>query len=125
MHEEKTIRVNSLLFLSEVCALLSRGVYAEKVSVPAGHQGDVWQMEWDMSGMTLASIGSGGMVKLWQSNLNVCFCLLQSHLSFLLIDLQWWYNFASHTNWPVEAFAEAKPCKGAALNSGDVAPISE
>lgn len=27
-------------------------------------------MEWDMSGMTLASTGSDGMVKLWQSKLN-------------------------------------------------------
>lgn len=27
-------------------------------------------MEWDMSGMTLASTGSDGMVKLWQSDLN-------------------------------------------------------
>lgn len=30
----------------------------------------VWQMEWDMSGMTLATTGSDGMVRLWQSNLN-------------------------------------------------------
>uniref|UniRef100_A0A1J3DQH8 Protein SEH1 n=1 Tax=Noccaea caerulescens TaxID=107243 RepID=A0A1J3DQH8_NOCCA len=42
----------------------------KKVSSLAGHQGEVWQMEWDMSGMTLASTGSDGMVKLWQSNLN-------------------------------------------------------
>ncbi|KAL3652025.1 hypothetical protein CASFOL_001706 [Castilleja foliolosa] len=30
----------------------------------------VWQMEWDMSGMTLASTGSDGVVRLWQSNVN-------------------------------------------------------
>lgn len=27
-------------------------------------------MEWDMSGMTLATTGQDGMVRLWQSNLN-------------------------------------------------------
>jgi len=27
-------------------------------------------MEWDMSGMTLATTGNDGMVRLWQSNLN-------------------------------------------------------
>jgi len=32
--------------------------------------GKVWQMEWNMSGMTLASSGSDWMVKMWQSNLN-------------------------------------------------------
>lgn len=30
----------------------------------------VWQMEWDMSGMTLATTGNDGVVRLWQSNLN-------------------------------------------------------
>lgn len=30
----------------------------------------VWQMEWDVSGMTLATTGHDGMVRLWQSNLN-------------------------------------------------------
>ena len=30
----------------------------------------VWQMEWDMSGMTLATTGNDGMVRLWQANLN-------------------------------------------------------
>ena len=30
----------------------------------------VWQMEWDMSGMTLATTGSDGVVRLWQSNLS-------------------------------------------------------
>lgn len=29
-----------------------------------------WQMEWDMSGMTLATTGDDGRVRLWQSNLN-------------------------------------------------------
>ncbi|XP_074317569.1 protein SEH1 [Silene latifolia] len=42
----------------------------EKVALLSGHQGEVWQMEWDMSGMTLASSGSDGVVRLWQSNLN-------------------------------------------------------
>lgn len=27
-------------------------------------------MEWDMSGMTLATTGGDGVVRLWQSNLN-------------------------------------------------------
>ncbi|CAL5329100.1 unnamed protein product [Camellia sinensis] len=31
---------------------------------------EVWQTEWDMSGMTLATTGSKGAVRLWQSNLN-------------------------------------------------------
>ncbi|XAR55123.1 hypothetical protein NMG60_11030522 [Bertholletia excelsa] len=43
---------------------------AEKVASLSGHKGEVWQMEWDMSGMTLATTGGDGMVKLWQSNLN-------------------------------------------------------
>ncbi|KAK9145376.1 hypothetical protein Sjap_005279 [Stephania japonica] len=42
----------------------------EKVALLSGHEGEVWQMEWDMSGMTLASAGSDGAVRLWQSNLN-------------------------------------------------------
>ncbi|KAJ4711920.1 Protein transport protein SEC13 [Melia azedarach] len=42
----------------------------EKVAALSGHGGEVWQMEWDMSGMTLATTGSDGMVRLWQSNLN-------------------------------------------------------
>ncbi|XP_022843318.1 protein SEH1 [Olea europaea var. sylvestris] len=45
-------------------------LFTEKVAVLSGHDGEVWQMEWDMSGMTLASTGSDGMVKLWQSDLN-------------------------------------------------------
>lgn len=32
--------------------------------------GKVWEMEWDMSGMILVIIGSDGMVRLWQFNLN-------------------------------------------------------
>ncbi|XP_073306510.1 protein SEH1-like isoform X1 [Primulina huaijiensis] len=35
-----------------------------------GHDGEVWQMEWDMSGMTLATTGTDGVVRLWQANLN-------------------------------------------------------
>ncbi|XP_014520091.1 protein SEH1 [Vigna radiata var. radiata] len=42
----------------------------ERVALLSGHQGMVWQMEWDMSGMTLATTGQDGMVRLWQSNLN-------------------------------------------------------
>ncbi|XP_059643233.1 protein SEH1 [Cornus florida] len=42
----------------------------DKVALLSGHKGEVWQMEWDVSGMTLATTGSDGMVKLWQSNLN-------------------------------------------------------
>ncbi|KAJ7945025.1 protein SEH1 [Quillaja saponaria] len=43
---------------------------AEKVALLSGHEGEVWQMEWDMSGMTLATTGRDGMVRLWQANLN-------------------------------------------------------
>ncbi|KAL3499245.1 hypothetical protein ACH5RR_038338 [Cinchona calisaya] len=42
----------------------------ERVALLSGHNGEVWQMEWDMSGMTLATTGGDGVVKLWQSNLN-------------------------------------------------------
>ncbi|KAI3979248.1 hypothetical protein MKX01_007724 [Papaver californicum] len=42
----------------------------KKVALLSGHEGEVWQMEWDMSGMTLATTGSDGVVRLWQSNLN-------------------------------------------------------
>ncbi|XP_040989037.1 protein SEH1-like [Juglans microcarpa x Juglans regia] len=42
----------------------------EKVALLSSHEGEVWQMEWDMSGMTLATTGSDGAVRLWQSNLN-------------------------------------------------------
>ncbi|XVE58035.1 hypothetical protein DITRI_Ditri04bG0137800 [Diplodiscus trichospermus] len=41
----------------------------EKVAQLSGHNNEVWQMEWDMSGMTLATTGSDGRVRLWQSNL--------------------------------------------------------
>nr|POF20755.1 protein seh1 [Quercus suber] len=34
----------------------------EKVALLSGHEGKVWQMEWDMSGMTLATTGNDGMV---------------------------------------------------------------
>ncbi|KAE9459606.1 hypothetical protein C3L33_08492, partial [Rhododendron williamsianum] len=42
----------------------------EKVASLSGHEGGVWEMEWDMSGMTLATTGGDGVVRLWQSNLN-------------------------------------------------------
>ncbi|KAL5079412.1 hypothetical protein RYX36_007833 [Vicia faba] len=42
----------------------------DKVALLSGHESMVWQMEWDMSGMTLATTGDDGMVRLWQSNLN-------------------------------------------------------
>ncbi|KAL6556434.1 hypothetical protein OROGR_005722 [Orobanche gracilis] len=41
-----------------------------RVALLSGHDSEVWQMEWDMSGMTLASTGSDGVVRLWQSNVN-------------------------------------------------------
>ncbi|TKW15443.1 hypothetical protein SEVIR_5G236800v4 [Setaria viridis] len=42
----------------------------ENVALLSGHDGEVWQLEWDMGGMTLASTGGDGMVKLWQANLD-------------------------------------------------------
>ncbi|PKA66684.1 hypothetical protein AXF42_Ash003339 [Apostasia shenzhenica] len=42
----------------------------EKITLLSGHDGEIFQLEWDMSGMTLASTGDDGMVRLWQSNLN-------------------------------------------------------
>lgn len=42
----------------------------EKVALLSSHESEVWQMEWDMSGMTLATTGNDGVVRLWQSNLN-------------------------------------------------------
>ncbi|GAV65791.1 WD40 domain-containing protein [Cephalotus follicularis] len=42
----------------------------EKVASLSSHEGEVWQMEWDISGMTLATTGGDGMVRIWQSNLN-------------------------------------------------------
>ncbi|KAJ4749599.1 Nucleoporin SEH1 [Rhynchospora pubera] len=43
----------------------------KKVALLPGHDGEqVWQLDWDMSGMTLASTGDDGMVRLWQCNLN-------------------------------------------------------
>lgn len=42
----------------------------ENIALLSGHNGEVWQLEWDMGGMTLASTGGDGMVKLWQANLD-------------------------------------------------------
>ncbi|KAK9067951.1 hypothetical protein SSX86_012062 [Deinandra increscens subsp. villosa] len=42
----------------------------EKVGLFSSLGSEVWQMEWDMSGMTLATSGTDGRVRLWQSNLN-------------------------------------------------------
>ncbi|CAJ2647504.1 unnamed protein product [Trifolium pratense] len=42
----------------------------DRVALLSGHYGVAWQMEWDTSGMTLATTGDDGMVRLWQSNLN-------------------------------------------------------
>nr|CAD1824053.1 unnamed protein product [Ananas comosus var. bracteatus] len=42
----------------------------EKVALLSGHDDEVWQLEWDMGGMTLASTGADDMVRLWQCNLN-------------------------------------------------------
>lgn len=40
------------------------------VAMLSSHDNEVWEMEWDMSGMTLATTGNDGVVRLWQSNLN-------------------------------------------------------
>ncbi|KAK6947898.1 WD40 repeat [Dillenia turbinata] len=42
----------------------------EKAALLNGLEGEVWQMEWDISGMTLATAGGDGTIRLWQSNLN-------------------------------------------------------
>ncbi|CAA0812108.1 Protein SEH1 [Striga hermonthica] len=42
----------------------------QRVALLSGHDSEVWEMEWDMSGMTLATTGSDGVVRLWQSNVN-------------------------------------------------------
>lgn len=39
-----------------------------RVALLSGHHGEVWQLDWDMGGMTLATSGSDGVVRLWQSN---------------------------------------------------------
>ncbi|XP_048141670.1 protein SEH1 isoform X2 [Rhodamnia argentea] len=62
---EKGISIWHLSLNVEVDGRLS----VEKVASLSGHEGEVWQMEWDMSGMTLATTASDGTVKLWQSNL--------------------------------------------------------
>ncbi|KAI5060108.1 hypothetical protein GOP47_0024528 [Adiantum capillus-veneris] len=41
-----------------------------------GFEDEVWQAEWDMSGMTLASAGSDGIVRLWQANLKGVICIV-------------------------------------------------
>lgn len=46
------------------------GPSTQNVALLNGHDGEVWQLEWDMGGMTLASTGGDGMVKLWQANLD-------------------------------------------------------
>ncbi|CAH2070684.1 unnamed protein product, partial [Thlaspi arvense] len=38
-------------------------VLVKKAASLSGHQGELWQIEWEMSGMTLASTGSDGIVK--------------------------------------------------------------
>ncbi|CAM8989229.1 unnamed protein product [Rhodiola kirilowii] len=43
----------------------------QRAALLSAHEGgEVWQIVWDMSGMTLASTGVDGVVRLWQSNLN-------------------------------------------------------
>ncbi|KAM2437831.1 hypothetical protein ACFX1W_014899 [Malus domestica] len=45
----------------------------EKIALLSGHKGEVWLMEWDMSGKTLANTENDRAVWLWQSSLNgVC-----------------------------------------------------
>lgn len=46
------------------------GPSTQNIALLNGHNGEVWQLEWDMGGMTLASTGGDGMVKLWQANLD-------------------------------------------------------
>ncbi|XP_057818157.2 protein SEH1 isoform X2 [Cryptomeria japonica] len=41
-----------------------------RVATFTGHVGEVWQLDWDMGGMTLATSGNDGTVRLWQSNTN-------------------------------------------------------
>lgn len=41
-----------------------------RVATLSGHDGEVWQLDWDMGGMTLATSGNDGPVRLWQSNTN-------------------------------------------------------
>lgn len=41
----------------------------KRVARLTGFDKKVLQVEWDMSGMTLASLGSDGIIRLWQSNL--------------------------------------------------------
>uniref|UniRef100_A0A0D6R557 Anaphase-promoting complex subunit 4 WD40 domain-containing protein n=1 Tax=Araucaria cunninghamii TaxID=56994 RepID=A0A0D6R557_ARACU len=41
-----------------------------RVATLSGHLGEIWQMDWDMGGMTLATSGNDGTVRLWQSNTN-------------------------------------------------------
>lgn len=45
-------------------------LFVDKIVMFPCHNNQVWQMEWDMSGMTLATTGTDGRVRLWQSNLN-------------------------------------------------------
>ncbi|XP_071685851.1 protein SEH1 [Rutidosis leptorrhynchoides] len=45
-------------------------LFVDKVVTFPCHNNQIWQMEWDMSGMTLATTGTDGRVRLWQSNLN-------------------------------------------------------
>ncbi|KAH9308921.1 hypothetical protein KI387_036832, partial [Taxus chinensis] len=42
----------------------------KRVATLSGHDGEVWQLDWDMGGMTLATSGNDGTVRLWQSNTN-------------------------------------------------------
>lgn len=41
----------------------------QRITRLTGFEKEVWQVEWDMSGMTLASSGSDNIVRLWQANL--------------------------------------------------------
>lgn len=48
---------------------LHEGISVKRVARLTGFEKEVWQVEWDMSGMTLASSGSDCTVRLWQANL--------------------------------------------------------
>ncbi|WJX54907.1 epoxide hydrolase, soluble (sEH) [Trifolium repens] len=56
--------------ISTAFGIIKLHLSVDRVALLSGHYGAVWQMQWDMSGMTLATTGNNGMVRLRQSNLN-------------------------------------------------------
>ncbi|BBN12053.1 nucleoporin SEH1 [Marchantia polymorpha subsp. ruderalis] len=53
----------------EIPSIAGRRPAVQLLGYFTDHEGGVLQAKWDMSGMTLASAGCDGLVKLWQSNL--------------------------------------------------------